>query len=66
MPNKESNTAFYLDLDTVFEPVSQWQNFSGSNMLRKFFDDPKRWTGTFVSLSSLTRLRDIIALILAL
>ena len=44
-----------LDVDTVFEPVEQWQNFSGTNFLKLFFEDPKRWTGAFTQLNSLTR-----------
>jgi len=43
------------DVDTVFEPVEQWQNFSGTNFLKLFFEDPKRWTGAFTQLNSLTR-----------
>ena len=44
-----------LDVDTVFEPVAQWQNFSGTNFLKLYFEDPKRWTGAFTQLNSLTR-----------
>ena len=43
------------DVDTVFEPVAQWQNFSGTDFLKLFFDDPKRWSGTFTQVASLTR-----------
>ena len=43
------------DVDIVFEPVAQWQNFSGTNFLKLFFEDPKRWTGAFTQLNSLTR-----------
>lgn len=43
------------DVDTVFEPVAQWQNFSGTNFLKLYFEDPKRWTGAFTQLNSLTR-----------
>ena len=46
---------FLSDVDTVFEPVAQWQNFSGTDFLKLFFDDPKRWSGTFTSVASLTR-----------
>ena len=42
-------------MDTVFEPVAQWQNFSGTNFLKLYFEDPKRWTGAFTQLNSLTR-----------
>merc|ERR1712061_984102 len=30
------------DVDTVFEPVAQWQNFSGTDFLKLFFDSPIR------------------------
>ena len=31
------------DVEFVEEPVSQWQNLGGMNLLEKFYEDPARW-----------------------
>ena len=38
----------------VQEPVSQWQNFQGTNALQLVYDDPKRWLFFFQSMVQLS------------
>ena len=42
-------------VEVVFEPVSAWENISGTDLLQKLFDDQERWSGAFQLYSSLTR-----------
>ena len=33
----------FHDVEFVEEPVKQWQNLNGCNLLDSFYSDPKRW-----------------------
>lgn len=41
----------------VEEPVSQWQNVGGMNLLEKFYEDPDRWGFSFEFYVMLTKLK---------
>ena len=47
----------YEDIFIVPEPVDQWKNLSGHNLLNNSFFDPKRHSFTFQSFVQLTRLK---------
>jgi deoxyadenosine/deoxycytidine kinase len=36
-----------LGVDTIKEPVEEWENTAGSNILQRYYEDPKRWAFTF-------------------
>ena len=36
-----------LQADTIKEPVDEWENTAGSNILQRYYEDPKRWAFTF-------------------
>ena len=42
---------------TLPEPVSEWCDLSGHNLLHKLYQDPKRWSFQFQSYIQLTRMR---------
>jgi len=42
---------------TVPEPVEEWQDLNGHNLLHKLYEDPGRWSFQFQSYIQLTRLR---------
>jgi len=44
--------------ETVPEPVSRWQNVSGTNLLEEMINDGNRWLTTFQLYSSKTRLEN--------
>jgi len=44
----------------VQEPVDQWTDVNGTDMLGLMFQDPPRWMGTFQLESTLTRIKDAI------
>ncbi|XP_037042929.1 deoxynucleoside kinase-like [Bradysia coprophila] len=44
------------DVDVAFEPVSQWTNLNGTNLLSNFYGDPGKWAMPFQSYVSLTML----------
>jgi len=44
----------------VPEPVDQWTNVNGTDLLGLMFQDPPRWMGTFQLESTLTRIKDAI------
>eukprot|EP00088_Acartia_fossae_P005814 TRINITY_DN12623_c0_g1_i1.p1 TRINITY_DN12623_c0_g1~~TRINITY_DN12623_c0_g1_i1.p1 ORF type:complete len:260 (-),score=57.19 TRINITY_DN12623_c0_g1_i1:223-1002(-) len=46
--------------ETVPEPVSKWQNVSGTNMLEKMINDGDRWLATFELYASKTRLENVL------
>jgi deoxyadenosine/deoxycytidine kinase len=36
-----------LCVETIKEPVEEWENTAGSNILQRYYEDPKRWAFTF-------------------
>jgi len=44
-------------LMAIPEPVDQWVNVNGTDLLDLMFQDPKRWTGAFQMESTLTRIK---------
>ena len=45
------------EIMTVPEPVNEWCNLNGHNLLFKLYEDSKRWSFQFQSYIQLTRLR---------
>ena len=45
------------DVMFVEEPVSQWQNLGGMNLLEKFYEDPDRWGFSFEFYVMLSKLK---------
>ena len=47
----------FQDVELVPEPVAEWCNVGGHNLLGKLYEDPKRWSFQFQSYVQLTRLQ---------
>jgi len=47
----------YRDVELIPEPVAQWCDVNGHNLLGKLYEDPKRWSFQFQSYVQLTRLQ---------
>lgn len=47
----------YSDVEIVPEPVAEWCDVKGHNLLQKLYEDPKRWSFQFQSYVQLTRLQ---------
>jgi len=47
----------YNDVELIPEPVAQWCDVKGHNLLGKLYEDPKRWSFQFQSYVQLTRLQ---------
>jgi len=47
----------YADVELIPEPVAQWCDVNGHNLLGKLYEDPKRWSFQFQSYVQLTRLQ---------
>ncbi len=47
----------YLPVQVLFEPLQDWQNVDGENLLDRFYQDTQRWAYTFQSYAFLTRIR---------
>lgn len=47
----------YKDVELIPEPVAEWCNVNGHNLLGKLYEDPKRWSFQFQSYVQLTRLQ---------
>lgn len=47
----------YTDVELIPEPVAQWCDVNGHNLLGKLYEDPKRWSFQFQSYVQLTRLQ---------
>ena len=47
----------FEDVEFVEEPVSQWQNLGGMNLLEKFYEDPDRWGFSFEFYVMLSKLK---------
>jgi len=47
----------FNDVELLAEPVKEWTNVKGHNLLHKLYEDPKRWSFQFQSYVQLTRLQ---------
>jgi len=47
----------FTDVELIPEPVSEWCDVNGHNLLGKMYEDPKRWSFQFQSYVQLTRLK---------
>ena len=47
----------FQDVEFVEEPVSQWQNLGGMNLLEKFYEYPDRWGFSFEFYVMLSKLK---------
>ena len=50
----------FKDVVFVEEPVSEWQNLGGMNLLDSFYTDPKRWGFSFEFYSMLTKIKTLL------
>ena len=50
----------FHDVEFVEEPVNQWQNLNGCNLLNLFYSDPKRWGFSFEFYSMLTKIQALL------
>ena len=50
----------FKDVELVEEPVKQWQNLGGMNLLDSFYSDPKRWGFSFEFYSMLTKIQALL------
>ena len=50
----------FKDVEFVEEPVKQWQNLGGMNLLDSFYSDPKRWGFSFEFFSMLTKIESLL------
>ena len=50
----------FHDVEFVGEPVNQWQNLNGCNLLNAFYSDPKRWGFSFEFYSMLTKIQALL------
>jgi len=47
----------FKDVELIPEPVAEWCNVNGHNLLGKLYEDPNRWSFQFQSYVQLTRLQ---------
>ena len=50
----------FKDVEFIEEPVKEWQNLGGMNLLDSFYTDPKRWGFSFESYSMLTKIQALL------
>ena len=50
----------FKDVEFVEEPVKQWQNLGGMNLLDSFYKDPNRWGFSFEFYSMLTKIQALL------
>ena len=50
----------FKDVEFVEEPVKEWQNLGGMNLLDAFYTDPKRWGFSFEFYSMLTKIQALL------
>ena len=50
----------FNDVEFVEEPVKQWQNLGGMDLLDSFYTDPKRWGFSFEFYSMLTKIQALL------
>lgn len=43
----------------IYEPVDEWKNIGGVDLLKSFYTDPKRWAFTFELESMISKVRKI-------
>lgn len=43
----------------IYEPVEEWKNVGGSDLLKAFYNEPKRWCFTFELESMISKIRKI-------
>ena len=51
---------YFTSVEFVEEPVSQWQNLGGMNLLEAFYSDPKRWGFSFEFYSMLSKIKALL------
>ena len=51
---------YFTSVEFVEEPVSQWQNLGGMNLLDAFYSDPKRWGFSFEFFSMLSKIKALL------
>ena len=50
----------FTSVEFVEEPVSQWQNLGGMNLLEAFYSDPQRWGFSFEFFSMLSKIKALL------
>ena len=50
----------FKDVEFIEEPVKQWQNLGGMNLLDSFYSEPKRWGFSFEFFSMLTKIESLL------
>jgi deoxyadenosine/deoxycytidine kinase len=50
----------FKDVELVEEPVKQWQNLGGMNLLDSFYTNPQRWGFSFEFYSMLTKIQALL------
>ena len=50
----------FKDVELVEEPVKEWQNLGGMNLLDSFYSNPKRWGFSFEFYSMLTKIKALL------
>ena len=51
---------YFTSVEFVEEPVSQWQNLGGMNLLEAFYSDPERWGFSFEFYSMLSKIKALL------
>ena len=51
---------YFKDVEFIEEPVKEWQNLGGMNLLDSFYTDPKRWGFSFEFYSMLTKIQALL------
>ena len=51
---------YFTSVEFVEEPVSQWQNLGGMNLLDAFYSDPERWGFSFEFYSMLSKIKALL------
>ena len=51
---------YFSSVEFVEEPVSQWQNLGGMNLLDAFYTDPQRWGFSFEFYSMLSKIKALL------
>ena len=51
---------YFTSVEFVEEPVKQWQNLGGMNLLDAFYTDPQRWGFSFEFYSMLTKIQAVL------
>ena len=47
----------FPDIEIIKEPVDEWQNIRGHNLLELYYKDSKRWSFTFQTYAMISRMR---------